>query len=799
MGHHPLLLLSLLSGCSGSAPTVIPPAEVPDTGIDVESVPGTESEALPHPIFRSDLVHEWSLSLSDESWDALIEDPYSYVKATFDAGLGPVTIGVRLKGWSSFRPLTDKPSLKFDFDRFVDGGRFHGLEHIDMASEIHDLAAVSEFIAYRLFRDNGLPAPRTGFAQLTINDQAYGFYTVVEARDDEFIEHRWADDKGSLYESSSEHWPCDLDDPGCDCFELDEAGKNDNRDDLALFCSVATDTPDDAWLASMKEVMDWTVFQRSMAMEMALGTYDHYAGYRGNYYLYHEPQADLWWFSPSSMNVQFGAVKGTSAACGTDVKAIQDYDGGLLVRRCWDIEACAGELEGALAWVVAALGGSDIGAVISEVEALVEPYVAADPKREFTVSQFHDQLSCIRDWLAERPGELGKELPEPCLGTDGELVIETRGTLDTNHSCDRSEPDAVAYAIVSWSGSTVVVGESAEGLAGGDEVLIWIAGSALSAPDRVGQMVSTKVLGAAGDTVTLDADIEGALGALDSARAVLQRVPHYSAVTVSPGATLTVSPWNGETGGLLALRVSGTLLVHPEGQITVDGLGFAGGPTATAFNRDGFQGESWTGLGGGGVSSTLGYNEDEQWWRPNAGGGGANITGGGGAHAGGATAGDSWDEVATPPQPGELYGVADLSRITLGSGGGAVANIYDSPGPGGSGGGVLWLRADTIIALGTQALTAKGQDATAWTSGTWSYGAGGGAGGSLILEADELELGSDAVSATGGIGVNHTIRVGGDGGTGRIRVACSQVNSEPCSLEALEGLVSPAPYLAEAP
>jgi hypothetical protein len=128
-----------------------------------------------------------------------------------------------------------------------------------------------------------------------------------------------------------------------------------------------------------------------------------------------------------------------------------------------------------------------------------------------------------------------------------------------------------------------------------------------------------------------------------------------------------------------------------------------------------------------------------------------------------------------------------------------VANIYDSPGPGGSGGGVLWLRADTIIALGTQALTAKGQDATAWTSGTWSYGAGGGAGGSLILEADELELGSDAVSATGGIGVNHTIRVGGDGGTGRIRVACSQVNSEPCSLEALEGLVSPAPYLAEAP
>ncbi len=52
------------------------------------------------------------------------------------------------------------------------------------------------------------------------------------------------------------------------------------------------------------------------------------------------------------------------------------------------------------------------------------------------------------------------------------------------------------------------------------------------------------------------------------------RVPAYSTATL--GAALTAAPWNGTTGGILALDVSGTLTLNGA-TVSVDGLGFRGG------------------------------------------------------------------------------------------------------------------------------------------------------------------------------------------------------------------------------
>ena len=52
------------------------------------------------------------------------------------------------------------------------------------------------------------------------------------------------------------------------------------------------------------------------------------------------------------------------------------------------------------------------------------------------------------------------------------------------------------------------------------------------------------------------------------------RVPNYSTATI--GAALTASAWNGSTGGILALNVSGALTLNTA-TVHVDGLGFRGG------------------------------------------------------------------------------------------------------------------------------------------------------------------------------------------------------------------------------
>ncbi|MGB8267510.1 MAG: hypothetical protein WCE44_14370 [Candidatus Velthaea sp.] len=101
----------------------------------------------------------------------------------------------------------------------------------------------------------------------------------------------------------------------------------------------------------------------------------------------------------------------------------------------------------------------------------------------------------------------------------------------------------------------------------------------------------------------------------------LVRVPQYSAVTVASGGTITARAWNGATGGIVALNVSGTLTLNDTaatGSINVTGLGFRGavayansglsdtGPYVTTVSSYAFSGET-----GAGLSAALGGQKGE--------------------------------------------------------------------------------------------------------------------------------------------------------------------------------------------
>jgi hypothetical protein len=53
------------------------------------------------------------------------------------------------------------------------------------------------------------------------------------------------------------------------------------------------------------------------------------------------------------------------------------------------------------------------------------------------------------------------------------------------------------------------------------------------------------------------------------------RVPRYNTLTINAGASLTTQPWNGSTGGIVAIEDSGATVIN--GTIDVSGLGFRGG------------------------------------------------------------------------------------------------------------------------------------------------------------------------------------------------------------------------------
>ncbi len=277
-----------------------------------------------------------------------------------------------------------------------------------------------------------------------------------------------------------------------------------------------------------------------------------------------------------------------------------------------------------------------------------------------------------------------------------------------------------------------------------------------------------------------------------AAGAVVLRVPEYTDVTVPVAATLTASPWDGSTGGIVAFAASGTVTVY--GTISASGIGFRGGiagPSTLdyAFNQ---AGEGQSGPGTIRSAATSGY--------PNGVGGGAGCGTAAGGGGGGAASGLTPNITGCAcggieSLGGAGAGVAD-AFLLMGGGGGASGshsgNGRDGA-PGGAGGGIVFIAARNIVIAGQIAADgAAGADGYVANSPLANYqpigGGGGGGGGTVHVETDATVLGGRLTAAPGAggrfsfnsfaAGGCNPGSGGGAGGAGRV------VLSRPASANA---------------
>lgn len=262
-------------------------------------------------------------------------------------------------------------------------------------------------------------------------------------------------------------------------------------------------------------------------------------------------------------------------------------------------------------------------------------------------------------------------------------------------------------------------------------------------------------------------------------------MPSYEDANVANN--LTAEAWNGETGGVLALNISGQLLMN--GNIDVSGLGFRGGEIQTASNNNCtwlFQQNdyyydfgNWRGAAKGeGIASFILEKEFGKGPQANGGGGGNdhNSGGGGGANISNGGAGGENDEPQTfgcqgnhPGLGGKGIGNFD-NRIFLGGGGGAGHDNNEVATNGSNGGGIVILVVEDFIPAGFSIL-ANG-DST--PNGGGDGAGGGGAGGSIFLEIQTLTstVHLEADGGAGGLinngGGERCHGPGGGGSGGRI-------------------------------
>ena len=115
-------------------------------------------------------------------------------------------VAVHLKGnYGTFQAYEKKPSLTLNFDKFVQGQKFHGVDKVHLNNSLQDDSFLSEVLCRELFQAVGVPVARAAHASLEMNGRDAGLYVLVEGYNKTFLKRHFADAGGHLYDSEFMH------------------------------------------------------------------------------------------------------------------------------------------------------------------------------------------------------------------------------------------------------------------------------------------------------------------------------------------------------------------------------------------------------------------------------------------------------------------------------------------------------------------------------------------------------------------------------------------------------------------
>lgn len=319
-------LLSIALALSAAPPVPKPAAapKKPTTKQVLHAKQGREADAF----FNNTQLSRFTLEVEPKALQGLDDKPHEWVHATVKAvvpGQREITIknvAMHLKGsLGSFRKVEDKPAMNLNFDKFVEGQNFQGIDKMLLNNSVQDPSYLSENLCGELIRACGGYAARASNAQVILNGRNLGAYVLKEGFHKPFFRKFFPDAEGNLYEGSFKDIdgglpihlgkkpkpPADPNDQ--EAKKKYEAKLKEREDkararlkDLIDACRVA-----DPVLRRQKleQVLDIDKFLTFMAFEAMAAHWDGYCGNRNNYRIYHDLSTDKLVFIAHGMDQMF--------------------------------------------------------------------------------------------------------------------------------------------------------------------------------------------------------------------------------------------------------------------------------------------------------------------------------------------------------------------------------------------------------------------------------------------------------------------------------------------------------------
>jgi spore coat protein CotH len=179
-------------------------------------------------LFTTNKVHELNIIVKESDWQSLLDNAVKKKYIPCDVSLDGNTVknvGIRTKGSSSLVNIShsksDRYSFKVEFDHYVDGNTFFGLDKLALNNMADDASYMKDYMSYDMMREFGANAPLASFVNIKVNGEDWGLYLAVEGIEDAFAERNYGSEPGQIYKPEAKNMGLELD--------VDDDGKSEKE------------------------------------------------------------------------------------------------------------------------------------------------------------------------------------------------------------------------------------------------------------------------------------------------------------------------------------------------------------------------------------------------------------------------------------------------------------------------------------------------------------------------------------------------------------------------------------------
>jgi len=278
--------------------------------------------------YAVDSVQEIRIYFDEPNWDEALDN--LYIAGERGRLLGDVSVngtlfydaGIRYKGFSSYSSSRVKNPFNISLDYTNSDQDYEGINKIKLSNVIQDPSFVREVLSYEIARKY-MPASRSNYANVFVNDTLIGLYTNVEAVNKDFLDTHYGSRNTTFFKCNPE--------------SLDLNGANSNLSDspgtaVADYFPLYTLKSDDenGWFElldfidtlnlSPTSISDQLNIDRALwmhAFNYSVINFDSYIGYAQNYYIVKDIAGK---FNPIlwDMNMSFASYRLTDASDNWD-------------------------------------------------------------------------------------------------------------------------------------------------------------------------------------------------------------------------------------------------------------------------------------------------------------------------------------------------------------------------------------------------------------------------------------------------------------------------------------------------